>query len=164
MHLFQLLSLASLALAFPHTHFNTKRRSCSGEWNIQNFEAFQLPPGFTPAPSTPAPFNYTHLTFKLVDPTFGGSTECEWFNLNGQGVLADGLSYPCGNNMSYQYFGGSIELQRSGVFCNNATYTLSGGSGLSLECFELYGGQSCETVTQVNVGITFLEQEGPASR
>lgn len=125
MHLFQLLSLASLALAVPHTHVNTKRQSCSGEWNIQNFEAFQLPPDFTPAPSTPAPFNYTHLAFKLVDPTFGGSTECEWFNLNGQGVLADGLSYPCGNNMSYQYFGGSIELQRTGVFCNKYVILVS---------------------------------------
>lgn len=41
---------------------------------------------------------------------------------------------------------------------------MSGASGLSLECFELYGGQLCETVTQVNVGIGLLEQEGPASR
>lgn len=42
----------------------------------------------------------------------------------------------------------------------SATYTLSGGTTLSLECFEIFGGQSCETVTQVNVPITFLEQVG----
>ena len=42
----------------------------------------------------------------------------------------------------------------------SATYELSGSTTLALNCFEIFGGQSCETVTQVNVPITFLEQVG----
>lgn len=42
----------------------------------------------------------------------------------------------------------------------SATYTLSGATTLSLECFEIFGGESCETVIQVNVPISFLEQVG----
>ena len=44
----------------------------------------------------------------------------------------------------------------------SATFTETGGVGLSLNCYGLFGGTQCETVTQVNVPVSFLEQDGPA--
>lgn len=40
----------------------------------------------------------------------------------------------------------------------SVTWTESGATGLSLNCYSLFGGTQCETVTQVNVPISFLEQ------
>ena len=124
MYLLHLLPLASLALAFPHTSVNLKRSAACGaqEWAIQGFESFQLPANFTPAPGTPAPYNYTHLSFTWVDPNLNVSGSCAWLNLSGTGEVADGLSYPCGVSgveMSYQYFGaGTLELQETPVACD----------------------------------------------
>lgn len=33
----------------------------------------------------------------------------------------------------------------------SVTYTVEGSTGLSLECYTLFGGTQCETVTHVNV-------------
>ena len=46
---------------------------------------------------------------------------------------------------------------------HSVTYTESGATGLSLNCFPLFGGTQCETVTQVNVPVSFLEQTGSSS-
>lgn len=40
----------------------------------------------------------------------------------------------------------------------SVTYTASGASGLSFECYNIFGGESCETVKQVNVPVAFLQQ------
>ena len=40
----------------------------------------------------------------------------------------------------------------------SVTWTESGGTGLSLNCYPLFGGTQCEAVTQLNVPISFLEQ------
>lgn len=124
MYLLQLLPLASLALALPQTSINLKRSATCGaqEWAIQGFESFQMPANFTPAAGTPAPYNYTHLTFTWVDPNLDVSGLCEWSNLGDTGEVADGLSYPCGVSgveMSYQYFGaGTLSLQETPVACD----------------------------------------------
>ena len=188
MHFLQLLPLASLALALPQASVNLKRSAACGaqEWAIQGFESFQLPANFTPAEGTPAPFKTSHLTFTWIDPNLNVSGTCEWLNLGGKrsltasrisAVLVAPLACRCPINISV--VAQSRYRKRQSLVtseCNihrplctvgckadhvtSATYTLSGGTTLALECFEMFGGQSCETVTQVNVPITFLEQIG----
>ena len=41
---------------------------------------------------------------------------------------------------------------------HSITYTEGGATGLSLNCYSMFGGQQCETVTQVNVPVSFLTQ------
>ncbi len=45
------------------------------------------------------------------------------------------------------------------IFPDSITYTESGDASLSLECYPLFGGQQCETVTQVNVNVSFLNTD-----
>ncbi|MCJ1454130.1 hypothetical protein MMC28_004480 [Mycoblastus sanguinarius] len=153
----QLVCLASLAFAVPHDNANAKRQSCtSQEWNIQQFETFTV--GNDPTSESP-PFDFTHLSFYFDDPNFDTRASCGRSVAAGAGSLADGNSYPCDNGfMSFQYYGSSIELQQTNLDCGNVTYTASGGTGLSLECYPMFSGTSCETVTQVNVPVAFLQE------
>ena len=59
----------------------------------------------------------------------------------------------------FDCLGGGEEVANDGC---SVTYTESGATGLSLNCFPLFGGTQCETVTQVNVPVSFLEQTGPS--
>ncbi len=118
--LFHLLSLASVAVALPFSQdANTKRQaSCnSQEWNIQQYTAFTA--GTTSPTGGPPVFGYSHISFKFADPNFNIQYECSAEAETGQSLDSlVGNSYPCdGGNMSLQYFGSSIELQRTGVAC-----------------------------------------------
>lgn len=119
MYFLHILSLASLALAAPRSKINTKRQSCDAqEWNIQQFTTFTLNPGTKASQDSPPAFDFTHISFYFDDPNFNGRASCSRSVAAGAGALADGHSYPCdGFGMSFQYFGSSIELQRTGVIC-----------------------------------------------
>ena len=119
MYLLALLALLPLALSLP-TALNPhlKRDTCTAqEWNIQQFTAFTAGPSGAPAGS-PDIFNFDHIDFFFDDPNFNARAQCERSIAKGSGTLADGNHYPCGGfGMSFQYFGSSIELKRTGVEC-----------------------------------------------
>ena len=120
-----LLTLASAAAAFPLTgnavteNAITKRQSTcnSQEWNIQQYIAFTA--GSTSPAGGPPAFGYSHISFLFTDPNFNIQYSCSASANKGQPLESlIGNSYPCdGGNMSFQYFGSTIELQRTGVKC-----------------------------------------------
>ncbi|KAL6713969.1 hypothetical protein ACLMJK_008463 [Lecanora helva] len=162
MQLFHLLALATAVIALPQTKdLNTKRDTCnSQEWNIQQYTAFTA--GSTSPAGGPPAFSNSHISFKFADPNFNIQNECSVSANTGEGLDSlVGNTYPCdGGNMYFQYFGSSITLKRTGVPCGDVTYTETGSTSLSLNCYSLFGGTQCETVTQTNVPISFLEQTG----
>ena len=120
MRLLPLLSLASAAVALPYTQdLKSKREtSCnSQQWNIQQYTAFTA--GSSSPAGGPAVFGFSHIFFKFADPNFGIQYGCSAEAEAGKGLDSlVGNSYPCdGGDMSFQYFGSSIELQRTGVEC-----------------------------------------------
>ena len=117
MYLLRFLPLASLTLALPHAEFD-KRQSCNGqEWNIQQYTAFTT--GSTSPAGGPAAFGYSHVDFKFADPNFDIQFECSAEANTGESLDSIvGQNFPCdGGNESFQYFGSSIDLQRTGVKC-----------------------------------------------
>ena len=120
MQILQLLALASVASALPYTHDAEVKRqvSCySQEWNIQQYTTFTAGPT-SPAGGPPV-FGFSHISFLFADPNFDIQYSCGAEANTGQSLDSlTGNSYPCdGGNMSFQYFGSSINLQRSGVLC-----------------------------------------------
>jgi len=117
MQLFHLLPLASLALALPHAH--EKRQTCNSQaWNIQQYTAFDA--GHNSPAGGPPAFTDSHISFLFADPNFGIQYQCGAEAQTGKslGSLAGFNRYYCdGGNMSFRYFGSSIELQRTGVPC-----------------------------------------------
>lgn len=120
MYFLHIFSLASVALAVPRFDGNTKRQfTCTAQdWNIQQFTTFTLPPGATASPGAPSAFDFTHISFYFNDPNFNDTALCSRSIAPGAGTLGDGNLYPCdGYGMSFQYFEGSIQLQRTPVAC-----------------------------------------------
>lgn len=118
MYLLSFLFLLPLALSLPTLNPHLKRDTCNAEaWNIQQFAAFTAGPSGAP-PGAPDIFNFDHITFYFDDPNFDARAQCDRSIAKGSGTLADGKSYPCGGfNMSFQYFGASIQSKRTGVTC-----------------------------------------------
>lgn len=46
------------------------------------------------------------------------------------------------------------------IIVRSVTYTALSAASLSLECYKLFGGESCEAVTQINAGGFLLQQTG----
>ena len=121
MQLLHLLPLASLALALPYANdINAKRQaSCySQEWNIQQYTTFDA--GATSPAGGPAAFGYSHIAFLFTDPNFNLQYECSAEAESGKSLssLEGYNTYYCdGGNMTFQYFGSTVTLQRTGVEC-----------------------------------------------
>ncbi len=117
MQLLQFLPLASLALALPRT--NEKRQTCDSQaWNIQQYSAFTAGP--TSPAGGPSAFTDSHISFLFADPNFDIQYQCGAEAETGKtlGSLEGFNNYYCGGgNMSFKYFGSTIELQRTGVPC-----------------------------------------------
>ena len=122
MQIFHFLTLVSVsfASALPYTQnlIDKRQTSCySQEWNIQQYTAFTA--GATSPAGGPAVFGFSHISFLFADPNFDIQYTCEAEANTGESLDSlIGNSYPCdGGNMSFQYFGSSINLQRTGVPC-----------------------------------------------
>ena len=119
MQLLHYLALASVAAAIPFTEdaITKRQNTCySQQWNIQQFTAFTAGPD-SPAGGPPA-FGYSHVNFKFADPNFNIQYECG-ASTPGQSLdpLSGKTQYCGGGNMTFKYFGSSVELQRTGVDC-----------------------------------------------
>lgn len=120
MQLLHLLPIISLALALPVAdEVNTdSETSCFNSWNIQKYSAFDA--GATSPAGGPSAFTNSHVSFLFTDPNFGIQNECSAQAQSGKPLasLAGYNRYYCaGGDMSFLYFGSSIELQRTGVSC-----------------------------------------------
>ena len=115
-----LLAFASAVIGLPLSQdVNTKRdTTCySQEWNIQQYTTFNA--GSTSPAGGPAVFGYSHVSFRFADPNFGIQYTCSAEADQGQSLDSlVGTSFPCdGGNMSFQYFGSTVTLQRTDVAC-----------------------------------------------
>lgn len=121
MQLLHLLPIASLALALTHANeANTKRQtSCySQAWNIQQYTAFTAGP--TSPAGGPSSFTDSHISFLFADPNFNIQYQCGAEAETGKSLesLQGFNNYYCaGGNMSFRYFGSTVDLQRTGVSC-----------------------------------------------
>ncbi|KAM0797823.1 hypothetical protein BDR22DRAFT_424216 [Usnea florida] len=161
MRIHQLLPFASLALAMPHPTSNTKRQfatpcGINETWTINQYHTCTncTYPGSTQ--------ETTSLSFEFTDPNFNPpvTATCELSVLPGSSLIQPFDYTGCGSGVAFWYDGDDLEVERTGVQCGNHTFTYQGAVGVSgvTFCYELFGGTYCETPTQLNVPVSFIQQ------
>ena len=118
MRIHQLLPLASLALAMPHSASNTKRQfatpcGISETWTINQYHTCTncTYPGSTQ--------ETTSLSFKFIDPNFNPpvTATCELSLLPGSSLIQPFDYTQCGSGVAFYYDGADLEVERTGVQC-----------------------------------------------
>ena len=114
MHFFQLLPLASLALAIPGPDSNTKRQtSCTSQaWEIKDYHTC------TNCTYPEATQETTSMVFNFVDPNFDPAVKvtCERDVLPGSSLI-DFNYTPCGSGVAFYYDGEDLNVERTSVKC-----------------------------------------------